>query len=83
MVTYPKLNVPAYQAVVTYRGQDPVPRTLFIALSDVAKGREEDLKKQIDSKTGDLYKQYLAYRSKKIREDIDAAATRKAETLRV
>jgi hypothetical protein len=45
-VTYPKLETPAYTAVVTYRYTDPVPRTLFLPLSDVAPGKEADLNKQ-------------------------------------
>ena len=82
-VTYPKINVPAYTAIVTYRGPDPVPRTIFIALGDVAPGKEEDAFKQFNVKSGDLYKRYLEVRAKKIREDMEKVAAHKSEVLRV
>jgi len=82
-ITYPKPETPAYTMIVTYRADSPVPRTVFIGLSDIAKGKEEELRKQIHDKKGDLYKVYLAHRIKRIREDIEQAAAFKPETLRI
>lgn len=82
-VTYPKLETPAYTAVVTYRYTDPVPRTLFLPLSDVAPGKEADLNKQIAEKKGPLYNAYLTYRAKKIKEDLEGVGAFKPETVRL
>lgn len=82
LVTYPAVDKPAYTAVVTYKYTDPVPRTLFLLLSDVAKGREAELFKQINDKKGDLYKAYLQYRAKKIKEDLESIGAFKPEVVR-
>lgn len=76
------LGKAAYTAVVTYRHVDPVPRTLFLPLSDVAPGRETELDKQMRDKKGDLYKAYLQYRAKKIREDLEGVGAFRPETVR-
>lgn len=82
-VTFPQPNKPFYTVITTYRHGDNLPRSIFIPLSDVAKGREEDLRKQLDSKKGDLYEQFLRYRAQKIREDIEKAGAFKPETVKV
>jgi hypothetical protein len=81
--TYPQPNKPFYTAITTYRQGDNLPRSIFIPLSDVAKGKEEDLRKQLESKKGDLYDQFLTYRAKKIREDLEKVGTVKPETVKV
>jgi len=81
-VTYPRLNVPAYTAIVTYQAQDPVPRTLFIPLGEVAPGREADLRGEIDKRSGTLYKRYLEVRATRIREDLERAGAFRPEVLR-
>lgn len=82
VTTYPAVDKPAYTAIVTYKYTDPVPRTLFLPLSDVAKGREAELNKQINDKKGDLYKAYLQYRSKKIKEDLEGVGAFKPEVVK-
>lgn len=83
VTTYPAVDKPAYTAIVTYKYTDPVPRTLFLPLSDIAKGREAEVFKQVNDKKGDFYKAYLQYRLKKIKEDIEAAQASKPEILRL
>lgn len=82
-VTYPKLNVAFYTAIVTYQAGDPVPRTVFIPLDDVAPGKGEQLSREILQRKGDLYKKYLETRTKRIREDIEKAAAFRHETVRL
>lgn len=81
-VTYPKLNVAFYTAIVTYQASDPVPRTVFIPLVDVAPGKEEQLSREITQRKGDLYKKYMETRTKRIREDLEKAAAFKPEAVR-
>lgn len=73
LTTYPQLNKPAYTAVVTYKSDAPVPRTLFLLLSDTAPGHEKELLEQIFNKKGGLYDQYLKFRAKKIKDDMTGA----------
>jgi len=75
VTTYPAVDKPAYQAIVTYKSAAPVPRTLFIPLDSIAPGRAADLLKQISDKKGDLYKVYSQYRAKKIKEDVERVGT--------
>ena len=82
VTTYPAVDKPFYTAIVTYKYTDPVPRTLFLPLSDIAKGREAELFKQINDKKGDFYKAYLQYRAKKIKEDLEGAGAFKPEVVR-
>jgi hypothetical protein len=81
-VTHPTMGVNYYTAIVTFRKGDELPRTVFIPFSDVAKGKEEDLNKQYLDKKGDLYKAYLTYRAKKIKEDLEKIGAFKPETVR-
>lgn len=82
LTTYPMLNKPAYTAVVTYKSDAPVPRTLFLLLSDSAPGHELDLVAQINARKGGLYEQYLKFRAKKIREDISGDGAFSPQTVR-
>jgi len=81
--TYPQPNKPFYTSIVTYRLGDNLPRSIFIPLTAVTNEKAEDLRKQLDSKSGKLYEEYLTYRAKKIREDIEKAGTSKPETVKV
>jgi len=81
-VTYPRLNVPAYTAIVTYQAQDPVPRTLFIPLDDISPGKGEQVRGEIDKRSGGLYKRYLEVRATRIREDLERAGAFRPEVLR-
>jgi len=82
-VTYPAPEKPFYTVLTTYRHGDNLPRTIFIPLSDVAKGKEEDLRKQFNEKKGDLYKVFLTHRAKRIREDLEQIGAFKPETVRI
>ena len=82
VTTYPQLGKAAYTAIVTYRRGSEMPRTLFIPLSEASKGKEADVFKQYNDKKGDLYKAYLQYRSKKIREDLEGAGAFKPEVVK-
>jgi len=82
-VTYPKLNVPAYTAIITYQTGTMVPRTIFVPLSDVAPDKEDQLRRELDQRKGDLYKKYLETRAKRIKEDLQKAVAFKPETLRL
>lgn len=82
ITTYPAVDKPSYTAIVTYKYTDPVPRSLFLPLSSISPGREAELLKQINDKKGDLYRLYLAYRSKKIKEDLEKTGAFKPEVVR-
>jgi len=81
--TYPQPDKPFYTVIVTFRKGDALPRTIFIPMSDVAKGREADLYKQYLARKGDFYNVFLAHRAKKIREDLEKIGAFKPETVRI
>jgi hypothetical protein len=80
--TFPAINKPAYTAVITYKGPQPVPRTVFLNLSDVAPGKEKDLQLQVTARKGQLYDSYLRFRAKKIKEDIEGSGSFTPQTVR-
>lgn len=82
VTTYPQLGKAAYTAIVTYRRGSGMPRTLFIPLSEVAEDKMDDVFKQYNDKKGDLYKQFLTYRAKKIKEDLAGVGAFKPEIVK-
>ena len=51
IVTYPKINQPAYQIAVTYATKDLPPKTIFIPKEEYSKEKEAELiKKDIEER---------------------------------
>jgi hypothetical protein len=78
----PRIGETYYTVIVTYRRGSDMPRTLFMGLTDIAKGKEVELNTQISAKKGPLYEQFLTYRAKKIKEDLERLGAFKPETVR-
>jgi len=71
ITTYPKVKVPYFQIAVTYSTPEIPPRTIFIPLEKVEKGKEDEVRIQFIKKEGPLYEKYKEIRNKEVRKDIE------------
>jgi len=71
VTTFPKLNVPKTTIYVTYFTEGLSPGTVVIDPEEIGIKDVEKLLEQIKAKKGSLYKKYIEYEKKRVREDIE------------